>query len=72
MIRLDRELKRHKVDARMVLQVHDELLLEVREDTRQEAAHLAKREMEEVAELKVPLKVDLKWGPNWAEMIAGQ
>ncbi len=72
MIRLDRELKRHKVDARMVLQVHDELLLEVREDARQEAAHLAKREMEEVAELKVPLKVDLKWGPNWAEMIAGQ
>ena len=33
-----------------------------------EAAALAKREMEGVAELKIPLKVDLKSGPNWAEM----
>jgi DNA polymerase-1 len=68
MIRLDRQLRTRKLDARMVLQVHDELLLEVRQDVRAEAGALAKREMESVADLKIPLKVELKWGANWAEM----
>jgi DNA polymerase I-like protein with 3'-5' exonuclease and polymerase domains len=43
-------------------------LLEVDDKAREEAGELAKRRMEDVAELKIPLKVDLKWGPNWAEM----
>jgi len=52
----------------MILQVHDELLLEAPKDEWREAAELAKREMEGVAELKIPLKVDLKSGPNWSDI----
>jgi DNA polymerase-1 len=70
MIRLDRVLRGRKVEARMILQVHDELLLEAQKDLWKEAGELAKREMEGVAELKIPLKVELKVGPNWAEMSA--
>jgi DNA polymerase-1 len=68
MIRLDKTLRERGLGARMILQVHDELLLEAPEDETEEAAKLAKREMEGVAELKIPLKVELKSGPNWAEM----
>jgi len=68
MIRLDKVLKERGLGARMILQVHDELLLEAPQGEWQEAAALAKREMEGVAELKIPLKVELKSGPNWAEM----
>lgn len=70
MIRLDRVLRGRKLEARMILQVHDELLLEARKDQWREAGELAKREMEGVAEMKIPLKVELKSGPNWAEMSA--
>ncbi len=68
MIRLDRVLRGRKLEVRMILQVHDELLLEARKDQWKEAGEFAKREMEGVAELKIPLKVELKSGPNWAEM----
>ena len=69
MIRLDGVLRERGLGTRMILQVHDELLLEAPKDEWREAAELAKREMEGVAELKIPLKVELKSGPNWAEMI---
>ena len=69
MIRLDGVLRERGLATRMILQVHDELLLEAPKDEWREAAELAKREMEGVAELKIPLKVELKSGPNWAEMI---
>ena len=68
MIRLDGVLRERGLGTRMILQVHDELLLEAPKDEWREAAELAKREMEGVAELKIPLKVELKSGPNWAEM----
>ena len=68
MIRLDGVLRERGLGTRMILQVHDELLLEAPKGEWREAAELAKREMEGVAELKIPLKVELKSGPNWAEM----
>jgi DNA polymerase I len=68
MIRLDAAIKQQKWSARIVLQVHDELLLELPHGEREPVAEAARREMEAVAELRVPLKVDLKWGPNWAEL----
>src|ERR1700730_7505866 len=68
MIRLHAAIKEQKWSARMVLQVHDELLLELPNGEREPVAEAARREMEAVAELRVPLKVDLKWGPNWAEL----
>ena len=70
MIRMDRVLRERGMGTRMILQVHDELLLEAPEGEWREAALLAKCEMEGVAELKIPLKVELKSGPNWAEMSA--
>jgi DNA polymerase I len=72
MIRVDAEFKRLELDSRLLLQVHDELLIEVRKERLQEAAIVAKREMEGVAEMKVPLRADVKSGSNWAEMDSGK
>jgi len=55
----------------MVMQVHDELLIEVKKAALHETAEVAKQEMEGVATMRVPLKVELKWGSNWAEMRGG-
>jgi DNA polymerase I len=71
MIGLHRQIEQRKIDAAMVMQVHDELLIEVKTEALQEAAKVAKQEMEGVATMRVPLKVELKWGSNWAEMRGG-
>jgi len=55
-------------EIRMLLQVHDELLFEVREDKIQEWSKIVKNAMEDVAKLKVPIIVDIKAGKNWGEM----
>ena len=52
----------------MIMQVHDDLLLEVPKDAVRAASDAARREMEGVASMRVPLRVDLKCGPNWSEM----
>ena len=63
MVQLDRELK--GTGARLLLQVHDELLLEVPEDRADEVSALVKRIMEGAATLTVPLAVEVGVGPNW-------
>ncbi len=68
MIGLHSEIQRSGLGATMVMQVHDELLLEVRKEALRETAEAARREMEGVAAMRIPLKVELKWGDNWAEM----
>ncbi|HSL01025.1 MAG TPA: DNA polymerase [Rubrobacteraceae bacterium] len=55
-------------EAHMLLQVHDELLLEVPESELEETARLVVREMEGAADLSVPLKAEAKHGPSWGEM----
>jgi DNA polymerase-1 len=67
MIHVADAVKRSKLPARMILQVHDELILEAREDCAQDAAALLKKEMEEVYPLSVPLVVDTAIGKNWEE-----
>lgn len=67
MIRIYRRLKELKSQSSLVLQIHDELLLEVPEKELEEIKNLVKKEMEEVMELAVPLKVDTSQGRNWAE-----
>ncbi len=59
---------RHSKDVFMLLQVHDELIFEVRKEKLREAALLIKKEMEGAYELSVPLKADLKTGLNWRDM----
>ncbi len=66
MIELDRQIQaRPKLQARMLLQVHDELVLEVSERDLTEAVTLVRGAMEGVAKLKVPLVVEVSVGPNW-------
>ncbi|OGR66277.1 MAG: hypothetical protein A2X31_06020 [Elusimicrobia bacterium GWB2_63_22] len=55
-------------DVFMLLQVHDELVFEVRRDKLREAALLVKKEMEGAYELSVPLVAELKTGLNWRDM----
>jgi len=66
MIRLDAALA--DFEARMLLQVHDELLVEAPKGECDEVAALMKKIMEEAIELDVPLKVDVGIGRNWAEI----
>ncbi|MFA5993927.1 MAG: DNA polymerase I [Parcubacteria group bacterium] len=54
--------------ARMILQIHDELIFEVKEDLADEFAQKIKTAMEQVYPLKVPLVVDVKVGDNWGEV----
>ena len=68
MVRLHATIADRRLAIRMVLQVHDELLLEVTEGDLETAQKTVRRDMEEVAALLVPLRVDLKSGPNWAEL----
>jgi DNA polymerase-1 len=68
MISLDRTLAERKLETRMVLQVHDELLFEVPDKERDEIELLVRAEMEGVVQLKVPLIADLGFGPNWRDL----
>jgi DNA polymerase I len=65
MIQLAIKIREKKLKSRMILQVHDELVFECPEEEKQEMQALVKKEMEEVAPLKVPLVVDMGWGENW-------
>lgn len=67
MIDIWRELRKQKLGARMILQVHDELVFEVPEKEKAKVERLVRDRMENVCEFKVPLRVSLGWGPNWAE-----
>jgi DNA polymerase-1 len=65
MIRVDRELAGSGLRARLLLQVHDELVLEAERDDVPAVAELVRRTMEGAAELSVPLKTEVSAGPNW-------
>ena len=67
MIRLPGALRDSGLKAKILLQVHDELVLDVPEKELDEAANVAKNIMESVAQLDVPLVVDTGHGKNWDE-----
>jgi DNA polymerase I len=67
MIAIDRRLRDEMPAARLLLTVHDELVLEVPEEQAEAVAGIVKAEMEGVAELKVPLVVEAGWGRSWYE-----
>ncbi len=68
MIELDRRLRRQGWRAKMVLQVHDELVLDAPPEEVTALAGVVRECMSGVASLRVPLKVDVETGDNWAEM----
>ena len=70
MIALPAALRGAGLRGRMLLQVHDELVLEVPQPELATAIPLVKQVMEGAADLKVPLKTDAKVGPTWADMVA--
>jgi len=65
MIRVDKALRAQFPDAKLLLQVHDELIVECPEHMAQQVAQLVSREMEQVASLRVPLLAEAKWGKSW-------
>lgn len=68
MINVYNELKQSKISARIVLQIHDELLLEVSENDKEEAKKILKNCMERAKKLVVPLQVELSEGDSWYEV----
>jgi DNA polymerase-1 len=60
-------MKKRKLRSKMILQVHDELVFEVPEDERENMEELVRDRLENVCVLRVPLKVHLSWGKNWAD-----
>ena len=66
MLRVDEEIRRQRVPARLLLQVHDELVLEVEEPALEALEGLLHRAMEGAAALRVPLLVEVGHGRNWA------
>ena len=67
MVAVFARLKRERPDARMVLQVHDELIVECPEAEAEAIAALLEEEMEGVVQLSVPLIAEAHWGKNWKE-----
>ena len=67
MIATHARLAREQFPARMLLQIHDELIFEVPPDRLHDLARLVTEEMADAHRLDVPLKVDVKAGPNWAD-----
>ncbi|QOR36446.1 DNA polymerase I [Clostridium sp. 'deep sea'] len=68
MVRLQHALLKGKYKSRMLLQVHDELILEVTKEELPEIADLLEKTMKNAMQLSVPIKVDVKVGVNWYQM----
>ena len=67
MINIWKRLGKENLEAKMLLQVHDELLFEVPEKEKDTVEQMVREEMESAVKLRVPLKVDIGIGENWAE-----
>lgn len=68
MVRIHEQIKINALKARMIIQIHDELVFDVPKEEMEEFIKLARDKMENVLELDVPIKVDIKKGNNWLEM----
>ncbi|MDY5370919.1 MAG: DNA polymerase, partial [Eggerthellaceae bacterium] len=67
MVEVQRRLRREFPEAKLMIQVHDELDLSVPADQAQQVAAMLCEVMENVVSLRVPLSVDASWGDNWAQ-----
>jgi DNA polymerase-1 len=68
MLRIDRSLQEKKLQARMLLQVHDELVFEFPKQEQPELIRLVREGMERAVDLDVPLDVDIEIGSNWYDL----
>ena len=67
MIRIHNEFKKQSLKSKMLLQVHDELVFDVRNQEKELVKEIVKNTMESAVKLDVPLKVDIEFGKNWLE-----
>ena len=67
MVKVFNRLAEQLPDAKLILQVHDELIVECDEKDAQKASEILKQEMESAADLAVPLTADAAFGKNWLE-----
>ena len=65
MVAIDGDIEKQHLKSKLLLQVHDELVLEVEETETEQVTALVKEHMEGVARLEVPLRVDMGMGPSW-------
>ncbi len=65
MLKVDAALRRENLQTKMIMQVHDELLLESPADEVEKVMEIVRREMESAVELDVPLTVEIGAGENW-------
>lgn len=65
MIEIDRIMKDKKMESTMLLQVHDELIFNVKNSEKEEMTKIVKETMENIYKLSVPLEVDIEFGTNW-------
>lgn len=65
MIRVWERLRQAGLASRLILQVHDELVIETRQEETEQVRQILEESMKQAAELKVPLEVDLHMGENW-------
>ncbi len=65
MVRVDERLIREKMKSRLILQVHDELIVEAHKDEVQKVKQILSEEMQGAMDLRVPLKVDIEVGHSW-------
>ena len=68
MISIDRRIREEKLDLRMLLQIHDELIFEAPEHKTEEYGRLIRSEMESAVQLSIPLKVSVEVGDSWGEL----
>lgn len=68
MIACQKAITENELNSKLILQVHDELLFEVPENELEIMKALVQHEMENIVNLSVPLKVDMKVGKNWGEV----
>jgi len=67
MVRVDKALQEKYPDAKLILQVHDELIVECPAESASEVAKLVSQEMQQATNLSVPLLAEAKWGSSWYE-----
>lgn len=65
MIRVSKRLREENLSSRLILQIHDELLIETKEDEVEEVSRILSEEMMGAAQLKVPLVIDIEKGKTW-------
>jgi DNA polymerase-1 len=68
MIKIPDVLKNAGLAGQMLLQVHDEIVLECHRKELEKTVHVVKKTLEEAYPLSIPLTTDARWGQNWGEM----